>query len=338
MRLYRLPTLTLSLISITLPSWADHPTLSLDNGTSSAITTLSAHTLSQGQHSLSLQTQVIDNDSLSEQRLAELAEGGLEDVHSTQTVISHSVSYAYGLSDRLTLGLNLPFIDRQDLTEIHHDDEGGEEDEEEELVERLGDADGLGDLTVYGQYALNLNNSDDQAALLLGLSLPTGKTDVRSPEGERLETELQPGSGGVGVLLGAAYSRRWGPFNLGGNLLYTWNQEGAQDTTLGDILNYNLALSYRLHSHANDHAEHSHGPQWDLILELNGDWRDQVEIGEHTEANTGGNLLFIAPGVRVGWSQRWSAHASVGLPVVKNLHGEQSDPALRVLVGLSRSF
>ena len=57
-----------------------------------------------------------------------------------------------------------------------------------------------------------------------------------SSDGERLETEHQPGTGSWDPLVGFAASKRWGPVSLDGNALYQFSTKGAQDTELGDRL------------------------------------------------------------------------------------------------------
>jgi len=72
----------------------------------------------------------------------------------------------------------------------------------------------------------------------------------------------------------------WNSISLGANLFYRLSTEGTQDTTIGGGVFYSLALTHRLGS-GNSHNHHDHGPhgEWDLILELNGEWREKVNIG-----------------------------------------------------------
>lgn len=225
------------------------------------------------------------------------------------------------------------------------------------------DFEGLGDATFYGQYRFFHDEAAlRHAALLVGLKTPTGRTDVRNAQGVPIEGDHQPGSGSWDPILGFSFTQqagRWS-FDVGG--LYSFVNEGVQRTDRGDIVNYNAAISYRVlgaeshddcdhhghgHSHgptpkevaAPHHHDHAHGgPTWDLILEANGDWRDQVRIGGIAEENTGGNVVFLSLGSRVTLPSGWATSASVGLPVVSDFNGIQSEPELRVLFGVSRAF
>lgn len=53
--------------------------------------------------------------------------------------------------------------------------------------------------------------------------------------------------------------------------------------------------------------------------------------------NTGGNTVFISPGLRLS-NGNWSGYASVGIPIVTDLNGIQSDPEWRLTAGSSLAF
>ena len=91
-----------------------------------------------------------------------------------------------------------------------------------------------------------------------------------------------------------------------------------------------------------DHDSHAHHANIidyiDLILELNGDSRQRVEIGGESEVHSGGHTLFISPGLRIGLGHSVSLFTSVGVPIVNNLNGVQSEPDYRVIGGMSFTF
>lgn len=153
------------------------------------------------------------------------------------------------------------------------------------------DPDGIGDMTIMGQYRLpEFPETKIQAAILFGAKTPTGDTTVdsgtatitnsggftRTFESELLETENQPGSGSWDGIFGMAFSRSFGSLSVDSSFLYTLVTEGSQDTDLGDVVNYNLALSYSL----GEWIVPVLSKPWDLVLELNGEWRDELEVIE----------------------------------------------------------
>ena len=333
---------------------ADHPTLGLQQDGAASITTLTAITLPKGARTFGIETQFVSNNVIGDIDLALFAEEG-EQVHSVEGLRNLSFNAAYGLSDKLTLGFNLPYVTRTGIREgtHHHEEEGHEEEgdttghdehedshaaEEAPEVSVLGDSSGLGDLTLYSQYRF-VGNSDSRThvSLLLGLKIPTGRTDVVSDEGDRFETEHQPGSGSWDTLAGFSLTRQWSGVSLDSNVLYAFAGDGAQNSNMGDVFNYNVAVSHRMeHEHESAHHHHSTvESSWDVAMELNGEWRDFVTVAGVRQAHTGGNMLYLAPSVRFNSSNGWSAYASLGVPVVENLNGVQSDPKYRLFIGIS---
>ncbi len=254
--------------------------------------------------------------------------------------------------------------------EGHHDEAGadhthqdgeehhGDGSERPETVDR-GDTEGIGDLALLGQYRFyGQDNGGLQASLITGLKMPTGKTGERDDQGELFEAEFQPGSGSWDPMLGLAVSQAFGRWSTGGNVLYTIATEGTQHTDLGDRFFYNGAVSYRLTGAqvetsppvAMQHAEHEHGHQHqhnqsfsdtglvvDAVLELNGEWQAKQTISGVDDPNSGGSVVYLSPGVRVA-SNRWSGFVSVGLPIVNDLNGLQSEPTYRLFGGILVGF
>jgi hypothetical protein len=356
--------LTLSFFSsIALsPVFADHPTLSLEDGSPGPITTISAVPLPQGTLSTAYVNQFIFFDALSDAELLRDS-GGDDVVHSTDRVISSSLNSAYGVTDDFTLGFSLPYIWRTNIRESsghHHGGKekggnhgeptakhGGDEHDDEDaapVVESV-DSDGLGDATLYAQYRfLHDEENDRQVSLITGLKMPTGRTDVLTNAGELLDAHHQPGSGSWDPLLGLAFTQGLGRWSFDANLLYAFANEGSQDSNLGDVFNYNASVSYRAIGALSEkvaHQEgeaHEHPTTLDLILEANGDWRDQVVEGTDADGNTGGNVVFLSGGTRLAWGHSWAATLSVGTPVLEDLNGIQSEPVMRLLFGVSKAF
>jgi len=335
---------------------ADHPTFGIQQDAAGSITTMSAVTLPNGVTLLGVELQHISNNEISDADLQHYAEEG-EEVHSVADINNFSLNAAWGFTDNLTIGLNLPQVTRTNIREGAHHNADAEQDEHEESgqdehhedtadevheVSRLGDARGLGDLTMYGQYRfIGADDTRLHASTLLGVKAPTGATDIVNDEGDRFEAEHQPGSGSWDVLAGLAVTRQWTGVTLGSNIMYSFAGDGSQDSNLGDVFSYNIALSHRLKhsdSHGNNVAHHHNadpGNFWDIAVEINGEWRDYVTVAGERQSHTGGNLVYLAPSVRYSSGKGWGAYVSMGVPIVENLNGVQSDPKIRLFAGVS---
>ncbi|MEZ5528771.1 MAG: hypothetical protein R3E57_02325 [Porticoccaceae bacterium] len=339
------PLIALGLALVVTPALADHPSLSINNGSSAAIVGLSAQVLPKDVLSLSFKHEYLKNDSLPKDKLAHL-EG--QDVHSVDYMSVDALSLAWGQTEKLTLGFSLPFISRNNVFQApHHHDEDDHEDEAG--AESLGDASGWGDLTIYSQYQFYQSTDGLRlASVYTGLKLPTGKTNRKNNNGESYEAEHQPGSGSFDGLIGVAASQRWTLWTLEGSLLATLASEGTQHTDLGNALNYDVSLSRPLlPGHQHEHGHHSgehHSPGYgllsttSLVVELNGEWRDKVDIHGSDDNNTGGNLIYATLGLRTALPNHWSVALAAGIPVLENLNGIQAEPDWRVSLNLGKAI
>lgn len=323
-------------------SFADHPVSGLQAGGSGPIITSPGKVAKKGTGAIAINFQHVDFDNFSPEELSEFAEQD-EDVHGTSSLQRLSLDAAFGVTDKLTLGASIPYVKRNNLRESGHHEEGEDGDDEEEEFELLGDAEDIGDVQLFGQYQLFSNDTTSlHVSTLFGVKLPTGETNEESPEGERLEVELQPGTGSIDPFLGFAMSKRLGNWDAHSNILYTYSSEGSQDTTLGDVFNYNFALttpfSTFFDGSDHDHSAHEHDELKDklnLVLELNGEWRERIDIDNETEDNSGGNLVYLSPGMTFN-THGWLFSALAGWPIVDDLNGEQSDPEFRFVFKVTK--
>lgn len=304
---------------------ADHGSLGFGIGTASPIITQPGVTLPSNMWAAGVITQFSSFDSASDQKLQDLKDSGNTDVHSVNTLLQPSVFAAYGLTDDLTLGLKVPYTLRSGIR-------SPDEDPDSKIINKQGDPSGFGDVSIFSQYrffhsADNLNH----AALTLGLKTPTGQTALTNNQGTNFETHHQPGSGSWNPSAGLSFTRVMGSFSFDTNVLYTVATKGAQGTDLGDNFGYNLALSYAFGAPArNAFFAASNNAPWTAVLELNGEWQGYQKTAGLKDPNSGGNIVFISPGVRYSGGKNWNTALSVGAPIVKDFNGYQTPPDYRI--------
>lgn len=322
--------------------------------TSSAgpINTISASTLEAGHAVAGVTIDYTSLNTLASSALVKATTAGIDGVHGLKTLQSYSFVAAYGVTNDLTLSMRLPWINRTGIA-------AAERDPSTNMIEVLdhGGADGVGDISVQGQYRF-LRSGSFEAAALLSITAPTGLTNGRSRQDELLDAEFQPGSGAWAGNFGLALTHRAGPWSFDANVMYELNGEGTQNTDLGDIFLYNFAVSHRViefnagdpmfngghahhagdDGHHHDRAEHStHYAALDLVLELNGQWHEKQSQSGLADANSGGHTNFLSPGLRLT-AGRLSAFASVGIPVLNDFNGIQPDNDWRVTSGILIGF
>jgi Putative MetA-pathway of phenol degradation len=330
---------------------ADHGSLGFGIGTASPILTQTGVTLPTGMWAGGIITQFINFDSISDAQLLALknnaktdAEG---DVHDVETFLQPSVFAAYGITDDLTLGLRIPYVLRSNVRSP--DEDGGE-------VINLGDPDGFGDVSFFGQY--RFYHSDDNlnhASLVIGLKTPTGRTGVQTETpaehhdeaeeegghhgGSTFEAHHQPGGGAWSPSIGLSFTRAMGNFSFDTSILYTVATTGAQKTDLGDLFGYNFALSYAFGAPArNNLFSSSNNAPWTAVLELNGEWQDYQKTAGEIDSNSGGHTMFISPGIRYSGGKNWNTALSIGAPILTDTNGYQTDPDYRITYRFVATF
>lgn len=318
-------------------AWADHPSIGISSELAGPVQTISTATLPERRWSVRIRTEFLKLDSFSDASLEQLALQG-EEIHSTDYLLSPSMGISYGLSDNLMFSLSIPYVLRNNMREGHLE-EGTPE------VHVHKDSKGIGDITLFSKYHFDFfENRYHETALLFGLKLPTGNTYAKDKNSERFETEHQPGSGSWDPLMGVVITKRYKLLSFNANFLYTFVTEGAQKTNLGNLINYNIAISHRVggvtgHSHStNTDTHHDHTSHlnllWDLIFEINGENKQKLTAAGIEDDNSGGSLLYLSPGLRLTVNNRWAASLLVGFPVYQDLNGKQHDTNLRIIFGI----
>jgi hypothetical protein len=328
------------------PALADHMGAS-GFGSGGGVTVFSPDTLDGGHWAAGLRLSYTRPERRPDADLAALAARHIH-AHNTDYNLNASVGLAYGVSHHLTVSAELPYVHRHDLREGAHAHVG---ESAVSGVEQLGTVAGIGDLNLLAKYRL----SEGEAAgfaLIGGIKLPTGSTHKRAPDGERLETEHQPGSGSWDPIVGASASTRMGSIRLTASGLYQFSTKGAQHTRLGNRFQGGIALSHRFgpapHVHApshnhhhgdelDEHHEHAHS-SWDGFVELGGEWEARQKIGGQIEEASGGKWAWVAPGFRFNSASGWSAAAALAIPVWQRIRASHPDNRYRLTLSLGRAF
>lgn len=342
-----------------------NPTFGLA-GTSGPIITNPASTIPKGHWGVGIRSEYANLNEYSRDALKYFAKKK-QFVHGSEFFLSPAVVAAFGATDNLTLGIRYPYSIQSGINDGALSGTGMA------FVIHRGTSDGLGDLTLFGQYRfLNLEEKQLESAILTGLSIPSGLAHVKDKTGERFGADHQPSRRAFEPLLGLSITKHFGPrISFDTNYLFTKAVKGIQNFYSGDLHNYNLALSYQLiqphhhhhsHSNENEHShkfgaysgddyshEHSHKHKWysifglDTIMELNGEWRQKQKFGTlqpfgFIDEDSGGSTVYLSPGIRLNIKDKWSTYFSYGHPLIHDPSGDGQKTDFRMIFGLSRSF
>lgn len=194
---------------------------------------------------------------------------------------------------------------------------------------------GFGDARVFGRYTLFQHDSRGRTfriAPFLGIELPIGDDDDSDRLG-RLPQPLQSGSGSWDPMGGAVATFQTLAYQLDARLSYKANSE-ANDFELGDELRLDASLQYRLLP-----RELGAGVPGFLygVIETNLLHQAKDEIGGDKDADSGGTMLFLSPGLQYV-TRKWIAELIVELPVAQNLNGTALEDDYTVRAGFRVNF
>nr|WP_166176248.1 transporter [Altererythrobacter segetis] len=321
------------------PALADHTGPTGVGSSGGGIDVLGPDTLEAGRLALGQQTTVTLPQDRSDAELEALAAQHIH-AHNSDYTLGAAVGAAYGVTDRLTISVQVPYIRRDGLREGEHSHSGGVTTNE---VFPLGSVSGFGDMSLLAKYSL----AGGALALIGGIKMPTGGTHSHALSGERLETEHQPGTGSWDPIAGAALGVPLGWAKLDASVLYQLARTGAQATRLGDRLQAGAALSHRFgpgeHHHdeeskgRHEHQEHHH-PSWDLFTSATIEWEGRQTIAGAVEAQSGGTALWLTPGVRYNSAAEIALAAAVGVPLWQDVRPSHPENRVRLIVSLGKAF
>lgn len=185
------------------------------------------------------------------------------------------------------------------------------------------DDNGIGDTTLLGRYtvyARDYPGGTTRFALLGGVKLPTGDDDLEPITSESFDFPL----GGVSTVTWG-----FGRHEVDADLVYNINTE-AEDFEKGDELIYDLAYQFRLYPWVLPEVG---APNFlYLVAEANGIFSQRSKLKGETIDDSGGHILFLSPGLQFA-TRRFILEASIQLPVIQGLNGDQVETDFVLAVG-----
>jgi hypothetical protein len=322
-------------LCLAAPALANHTGPTGVGSSGGGIDVQGPETLEAGHFALGQQTTLNVPQDRSDAELEALAARHIH-AHNSDYTLNAAIGAAYGVTDRLTFSLELPYIRRDGLREGEHSHSGGVA---TNAVVPLGSVTGFGDASLLAKYSL----AGGALALIGGVKMPTGGTHSRSLSGERLETEHQPGTGSWDPIAGAALGIPLGWAKLDASALYQFAGKGAQATRLGDRLQAGLALSHRFgpgeHLHDAEAGKHEHHhASWDVFSSASVEWEGRQTVAGAVEQESGGTAVWLTPGVRYNSLSEFSLAAAVGVPLWQDVRASHPDTGLRLILSLGKGF
>jgi hypothetical protein len=199
---------------------------------------------------------------------------------------------------------------------------------------------GLGNVTLWGKYRFFRTvktYGDRQAALRLGLELPTGNSDAPSEDKINahafVRQQLTPISGGFSPHIDAAFSQAGGRLIFGGNVEGILRSE-RDGFRMGHEVRVNTDLEYVLLPFKYD----TPGRELFVILETTFVHRGLGRLNSAVVRGSNSTEYTIAPGLQYAADPRFVIEGSLQLPVVRNTGSLVLKNDRNILLGIRYLF
>ena len=229
---------------------------------------------------------------------------------------SHNFGAGWGVS------VSAPLVDRDHLHIHHHG--GGDVPERWNFRE-------LGDLRITGRYQQALPGSDEApraGGLVLGLKLPTGRTNVANADGDVAERSLQPGTGTTDLILGAVFHQQLPASGASWFAQVQWQRalNSHDDFRPGAQLAADIGYAHPL------------GDKVDGIVQLNLLAKRRDRGTEAEPEDSGGHSVFLSPGLSYQLGESLRVYGFVQQPLYQYVNGVQLTAKRAFVVGVSTRF
>lgn len=168
---------------------------------------------------------------------------------------------------------------------------------------------------------------------LLRKNVPRGYTRLAPEVGVKIPSGGAFGTGSTDAIGALIFSHWRDPhaFFADAQFIYTTtNEEGLRQ---GNRWNYDLAYLYRVLP-----WRHLGIPALYLVVEMNGQQARRARLNGSQFVDSGGNLVFLSPGVEFQPTSRLLLEFSSPIPVARNLNGDQLRPTSSYIVGVRWLF
>ncbi len=213
----------------------------------------------------------------------------------------------YGVRPNLTLAAVVPYVDKS----LRRNTADGR---------ASLDSSGIGDARIMTKWRFFTQAPPAEYTALstiAGVKLPTGEDD-ETDEGTELPIPLQPGTGSVDGILGMVFNRTWdgGRWLVNADVTYKFNGE-ANDFRMGNKLNLNTGIQYRILPY-----EYESYDDFTLnsVLEINAEWNEKHERNGNDVEDSGGNQIFLSPGLQAIVTENLLFETGVQVPVYRDLN------------------
>lgn len=308
----------LALLLSPLSAWAHHGGVSLAFGPGSPIETNSPLTLPEGGFVAGLRVEQVDWHKFSHN-----ADGTPKNDNKTNFTFMNA-NFSYGFTPALMGTFIVPYyIKRQETLGTNE----GMADVKLQLTYGFHYDPGTGfSRNTSSDSAISMESQKDRTRLSVSMTgtIPNGDHNkTRSLDNGHPDRGMQPGFGAPAFTLGAAAARTVGPVTLNADVgadIFMPRSDQDGNFQYGSELRANLAGVYELYGNTNSFMS-----KLDGIFEMNFLHLDHDRANGVNVAGSGGNVLYLSPGVRFSFPTIQNANLGIlcKFPVWTNLNDKK---------------
>ncbi|MDH4163940.1 MAG: hypothetical protein OEW15_14820 [Nitrospirota bacterium] len=248
-------------------------------------------------------------------------------------MIKHTFTAGYGFSPKFKGFVSLPYL-RNTMNMTMSNGVGlGWMDMTMEPISAPGDATVMGLYRIYTDREIRPNKALTAG---IGIKTATGSSTKTTSSGKYVHAHMQPGTGSWDPLVSLLYTQMMNPFLVQADMTHQFATRNRQGYEFGDSTAINLGTTYAVAREFNVSAGLTY------LHVAGADDRD----GKYTNlnslmddpANTGGDSLWLSPGIQVLPIKNAMMDVKVQLPVWENVNGIQLVTRYRVVIGMAYRF
>jgi hypothetical protein len=206
---------------------------------------------------------------------------------------------------------------------------------------------GLADISLRMSYYLIADHSMENdgsmpmhaLAATAGVKFPTG-SNAFTDEGQPADPDVQLSTGTTDFLFGLGYMEGSDDWTIGADGMFNLRGPGAgyYGHVYGNNFNYDITGRYRFFQAADNRPGTMLSSAF-ASLGVRGEWRGyELQNGQPLDNDSlgwsGGNMVYVAPGAQIYFTPRLSLDATVWIPFVHALYGNQLAETVRAIVGI----
>ncbi len=241
------------------------------------------------------------------------------DVHDKTTDITHHYEIGRHITDDFNLMVDVPYMVRSAIEIENLDNLGAKQTSK-----------GLGDVQLLGDYRF-WHNDHNGVSLAGGVKFPTGDTHRKSFQGDRFETDMQPGSGAYNYIVGGIYKFQIDRFSVTANASRVFTTKGAQGFEYGDLFTASLYGDYLINPNAKN---------FQTRIGLDSVFQDEWKEKTNGEKNpdSGGQTVLMGPAIRINANKNLSFTGTFLYPISQELSGFTQEQGFEWTLGTEVKF